>query len=96
MLHRLLFCTLLLLIKSGADVLPRELLLEVAQYASGKLLYVPALSEKYSWGEKNGSKKYYWDRNQKMRELFQQGQTLDDLAKTFCLSNETVRKIVKH
>ena len=56
MLHRLLFCTLLLLIKSGvekmrylnaADVLPRELLLEVAQYASGKLLYVPALSEKY-------------------------------------------------
>ena len=42
---------------NAADVLPRELLLEVAQYASGKLLYVPALSEKYSWGEKNGSKK---------------------------------------
>ncbi len=81
---------------NAADVLPQELLVEVAQYADGKLLYIPSLSEKYAWGERNGSKQYYRERNQKMNELFQQGETLDNLAEIFCLSGETIRKIVKH
>lgn len=37
---------------NAADVLPQELLIEVSKYSGGKLLYVPTLSEKYSWGEK--------------------------------------------
>lgn len=81
---------------NAADVLPQELLVEVSQYADGKLLYIPSLSEKHAWGERNGSKQYYRERNQKMNELFQQGETLDNLAKIFCLSSETIRKIVKH
>lgn len=81
---------------NAADALPQELLDEVAQYVSGKLLYVPLLNEKHAWGERNGSKQYYQERNQKMKELYQQGESVDNLAKTFCLSSETVRKIVKH
>lgn len=42
---------------NAADILPQELLEEIAQYASGKLLYVPSLHEKSSWGERSGSKK---------------------------------------
>lgn len=80
---------------NAADVLPQELLEEVAQYVGGKLLYVPALSEKCAWGERNGSRQYYRERNQKINELFQQGESVDKLAKIFCLSSETVRKIVK-
>ena len=37
------------------DMLPRELLGEVAKYAGGKLLYVPTLNEKCFWGEKSGA-----------------------------------------
>lgn len=80
---------------NAADVLPADLLIEISKYASGQLLYVPTLNEKCSWGEKNGSKQYYQERNQKIKELFQQGETLDSLSQIFSLSNETIRKIIK-
>lgn len=80
---------------NAADVLPEDLLIEISKYASGQLLYVPALNEKCSWGEKNGSKQYYQERNQKIKELFHQGETLDSLSQIFSLSNETIRKIIK-
>ena len=79
---------------NAADVLPQELLEKISQYAGGKLLYVPAISKKCAWGEKNGSKQYYRDRNQKIKMLYQQGKTVEELSKLFFLSNETVRKII--
>lgn len=80
---------------NAADVLPQELLAEISKYVSGKLLYVPNLNEKCSWGEKNGSKQYYRERNRKMKELFLQGATLEEISNIFGLSSETVRKIVR-
>jgi len=80
---------------NAADVLPAELLAEVSKYAGGRLLYVPTLQEKCSWGEKNGSKHYYQERNQRMKELFQKGEGLDKLSQIYGLSIETIRKIVK-
>lgn len=80
---------------NAADVLPPELLIEVSKYSGGKLLYVPTLNKKYSWGEKNGSKQYYRTRNQEMKKSFQQGKTLDELSAIYGLSVETIKKIVK-
>ncbi len=79
---------------NAADILPYELLIEVSKYSGGKLLYVPTLNEKVSWGEKNGSKQYYLERNREMKKLFLQGKTLDELSKIYGLSKETIRKIV--
>ena len=80
---------------NAADVLPQELLEEISRYVGGKLLYVPSCSEMCSWGEKNGSKQYYRERNQTMKILYIQGVTLEELAEQYCLSSETIRKIVK-
>ena len=80
---------------NAADVLPQELLIEVSKYAGGKLLYVPTLKEKRSWGEKSGSKQYFTDRNHLIRELFQQGNSVEDISNEFGLSPETVKRIVK-
>ena len=80
---------------NAANVLPPELLIEVSKYSSGKLLYVPSLNEKFSWGEKSGSKQYYRERNHEIKELFQQGNTLDELSQKYGLSSDTIRKIVK-
>ena len=80
---------------NAADVLPQELLIEVLKYAGGKLVYVPTLKEKKSWGEKSGSKQYFIDRNQHTRELFQQGNSVEDISNEFGLSPETVKRIVK-
>ncbi len=80
---------------NAADVLPNELLIEVSKYAGGKLLYVPTLNERCSWGEKSGSKQYFKERNQKIKELFQKGKALEELSREFGLSYETIKKIVK-
>lgn len=80
---------------NAADVLPRELLIEVSKYSSGKLLYVPTFNERYSWGEKSGSKQYYSERNREIKEFYQQGKTLDELSKKYSLSSDTIRKIIK-
>ena len=80
---------------NAADVLPNELLIEVSKYAGGKLLYVPTLNERCSWGEKSGSKQYFEERNHKIKELFEKGKTLEELSREFCLSYETIKRIVK-
>lgn len=80
---------------NAADVLPKELFMEVAKYAGGKLLYVPIISKRCAWGEKNGSKQYFRERNQKIKEAFRQGKTLDELSIEFSLSRESIRRIVK-
>lgn len=80
---------------NAADVLPRELLAEVAKYAGGKLLYVPTLNEKCSWGEKSGSRAYFQERNRRMIALYREGKTLDELSKEFGLARETIKRIVK-
>ena len=80
---------------NAADVLPRELLLEVSKYAGGKLLYVPTLNKKCSWGEKSGSRQYFRERNRRIKEQFQGGKSLDELAKEFGLSRETIKRILR-
>ena len=80
---------------NAADVLPEELLAELSKYAGGKLLYVPSCEDRCSWGEKNGSRQYYRERNLEMKELYQRGISLDELAEQFGLAYETIRKIVK-
>lgn len=80
---------------NASDVLPKELLKEIQKYAGGTLLYVPKeeVDEK-TWGEVSGQKKYYKKRNRMMINKFLYGITIDQLAKEYCLSKDTVKKIV--
>lgn len=77
------------------DVLPKELLKEIQKYAGGTLLYVPKeeMDEK-KWGEVSGQRKYYKKRNRMIINKFSYGITIEQLAKEYCLSKETVKKIV--
>ena len=46
------------------------------------------------WGEVSGERKYYKKRNRMMVNKFKYGITVDQLAAEYCLSRETVKKIV--
>lgn len=80
---------------NAADVLPKELLVEILNYVSGELLYIPSSGEKRDWGEKSGSRQYYQERNKEMKRQYKNGKAMEDIAKEFCLSYDSVRKIVK-
>ncbi|MBT2760677.1 CD3324 family protein [Paenibacillus sp. FSL W8-0187] len=80
----------------NADIiLPEELLKEVQKYVQGGMVYIPkpeGLRKK--WGENSGSRVYLKKRNLEIRQLFASGATIDQLSSQFCLSCDSIKKIV--
>ena len=82
---------------NATDVLPRRLLQAVQAYAGGKLLYIPAKDgAKSEWGGRNGAKLRYIERNAEIRARYSDGETAEKLAGFYCLSEDSIRKIVRH
>lgn len=79
---------------NAAEVLPRELLKEIFNYVDGELLYIPASGEKLKWGQRSGSREYYQKRNREIINQYKNGATISNIAKSYCLSYDSVRKIV--
>jgi len=79
--------------ENGKDIFPERLLKQIQKYAAGKLVYIPS-EEKRDWGDTTGYKKYLLKRNHDIRLKFRNGVTIEQLADEYCLSYETIRKIV--
>ncbi|WP_024621903.1 CD3324 family protein [Metaclostridioides mangenotii] len=80
---------------NAADVLPEELLNEILKYVNGELLYIPIAGVKQKWGENSGSRDYYNKRNSEIIYQYESGISITEIAKKYCLSYDSVRKIVK-
>ena len=80
--------------KNAAEILPPVLLREIQYYIEGELLYIPKSESKLEWGAVSGSKKFYSERNSRIRELFYDGVPIEELAKKFGLSGSTIKKII--
>ncbi|MDR7855153.1 CD3324 family protein [Tissierella sp.] len=79
---------------NATEVLPKHLLTEIQKHVRGELLYIPSGDKETGWGEKNGSKKYFKNRNEEIKEQFQRGYSIEQLSSNYGLAYETVRKIV--
>lgn len=79
---------------NAAEVLPDNLLNEIQRYVNGEVLYIPSVKKKLMWGEKNGTRQFFQNRNRMMKQKFLIGDTIEELAEEFGLAYETVRKIV--
>ena len=80
--------------KNAKDVLPEELLNAIQQYADGELLYIPKKTARSAWGEKNGTRNELMRRNRRIACEYKHGKTLDELSDRYCLSSDTLRKII--
>lgn len=80
--------------KNAAEVLPASLLTEIQRYINGEVLYIPTGERHGKWGEKNGSKQYYENRNRLIKLQYKTGDTIDQIAVEYGLAYETVRKVV--
>jgi DNA-binding NarL/FixJ family response regulator len=81
--------------KNGTEIFPQELIAEIQKYISGGLVYIPQIENKRKeWGELSGFKTEIRTRNSEIREKFSEGLTIDELAAKYCLSVETIKKIV--
>ena len=76
-------------------VFPEELLKEIQKYVQGEMVYIPNLNgTRKEWGESSGNRAYLNDRNIEIREKFGEGLSIDHLSGTFCLSIDSIKKIV--
>ncbi len=80
--------------RNASDVLPDELLKEVQKYAAGDTLYFPTGRGRREWGEGSGARAFFQARNEEIRQGYAKKKSIDHLAEEYCLSAETVRKIV--
>lgn len=80
--------------KNAAEVLPHGLLREIQCFIEGELLYIPKTESKQEWGAVSGSKKFYSERNCRIRELFSNGASIQELSSSFGLSGSTIKKII--
>ncbi|WP_435922153.1 CD3324 family protein [Paenibacillus sp. DYY-L-2] len=76
-------------------ILPEHLLRELQKYVQGKVIYVPNREGvRKRWGENSGTRDFLMQRNREIRSRFREGHTIDQLADAFCLSRESIKRIV--
>ncbi|MBR3874217.1 MAG: ParB-like nuclease domain-containing protein [Clostridia bacterium] len=80
--------------QNAGELLPEALLREVQKYISGKLMYVPARQCRQQWGEVSGCRQMLIERNCEIRSHFAVGESVEQLADSYNLSCESIRRIV--
>ncbi|MEK4249429.1 CD3324 family protein [Paenibacillus sp. FSL W7-1287] len=80
----------------NADIIfPEELLIEIQKYIQGGMVYVPKPKGMHKkWGENSGSREILNVRNDEIRQSFFGGNTIEQLSDQFCLSIDSIKKIV--
>ena len=81
--------------KNAQEVLPNEIIELIQQYTNGELLYIPKkINERSAWGEKSGAREQLKERNAQILKQYRSGKSLIELSSSFCLSFDSLRKIV--
>lgn len=76
-------------------VLPEKLIMEIQKYVQGETLYIPKRETEYQkWGTLSGGRQLLDHRNAAIRTSFINGSSIQQLAKEYYLSSETIKKIV--
>ena len=77
------------------EILPKPLIKELQNYVQGGYIYVPIKTdERKNWGEQSGYRLELDRRNEKIRQEYKNGVSLDILAERYYLSVSAIRKIV--
>ncbi|SHO51886.1 CD3324 family protein [Anaerocolumna xylanovorans] len=77
------------------DVLPDELIKILQEYVNGEYLYIPRKDgEKKTWGEKSGARILLKERNLEIYQKYHNGQTAEELAMEYFLSEQSIRRIL--
>lgn len=76
-------------------VLPEELIIEIQKYIQGETIYIPKTKNAiHKWGTRSGGRKLIDERNAGIKNAFNYGKSISQLAEEYYLSPETIKKIV--
>lgn len=80
--------------KNASEVLPDKLLREIQKYVNGETIYIPNTKLRKKWGEGSGARAFFETRNKEIKEKFENDTSIYELSEKYCLSVETIKKIV--
>ena len=81
--------------KNAREVLPESLLRQIWKYVEGENIYIPKREEnRAAWGSRCGTRREYEERNEMIRRRYAESASIEELAREFCLSVESIRKIL--
>lgn len=81
---------------NAEEILPKELLDEIRQYAQGCALYIPKKrGARETWGAKSGMRAELDVRNRAILKDRGTGLSVEALAERYCLSQDSIRKILR-
>ena len=80
--------------KNAREVLPETLLRQIWKYVEGETIYIPRRQDaRAAWGSLSGTRREYEERNARIRRRAEEA-SVEEVAKEFCLSVESIRKIL--
>lgn len=81
--------------RNAKSALPESLFREVQKYVQGEIIYVPRIgSARAGWGENNGTRERYINRNKEIIKLYRNGVSKEVIAKRYYLSEYSIKKII--
>lgn len=81
--------------KNAKHILPPHLLDEIQNFIQGEHIYIPQKENtRINWGKKSGAREQISFRNKEIVKMHKDGTDINELCEIFCLSYETIRKIV--
>ena len=80
---------------NAEEILPASLLEEIRRYFEGGAIYVPRSEGRAGWGTGSGMRAELDERNRAIRLAFDGGAKISEIADRFCLSPDSIRKILQ-
>lgn len=80
---------------NAEDILPAELVSEIRKYIEGEAIYIPRAVGRAAWGGSTGTRAELDRRNRAIRAEYDSGIPVPDLSRKYCLSTDSIRKILR-
>ena len=78
------------------EILPEELIRQIQEYADGVYIYIPRKpGTRHAWGQETGYRAELKLRNDRIRRDYAGGATVQDLSRTYHLSEKSIRRILQ-
>ena len=79
------------------EVLPKELIRQIQEYADGMCIYIPRKpGARHPWGQETSYKAELEIRNERIRDDRAAGVSIVDLSRKYHLSEKSIRRILQN
>ena len=82
--------------RRAEEILPREVIELIQQYADGENIYIPRKEkQRHGWGQKTAIREEIESRNADIFKGYQDGMSVQELSASYFLSVKSIQRIIR-